>query len=276
MLACGLLAMLATRYPNLRIAPMTAAILFVSPQSHASPLISGLHRVLEIAIGCCVGIAVALLVAPARAESRLRAEVGHALGLIAKLITLGIEAPDGQTNDDSVATVSEDIYAASRALDALSQESRAERSSHLSRSRLDPERLQRALRKLRMVAFALEHVTRLSWPILDPGRARSLRTAIVSAHDYLMALGPALVAGAQPPPLKALETSLVQFANTAAVTHHTRGVGEAIHPSSDQPLSKARDQTEAFVGAISLTLDELHLALEELVECIADAGSDSA
>ena len=69
MLSTGMLGMLAARVPSFRIAPVTAAILLAAAPSHTDAFISALHRVVEITIGCGIGVAVALIVVPSRQTS---------------------------------------------------------------------------------------------------------------------------------------------------------------------------------------------------------------
>src|ERR1700730_757921 len=63
------LALLAAINAGFRVAPFTAVIVVVgSSVTHAGPVDSALYRVLEVAIGGVTGLAVSLLVFPARAH----------------------------------------------------------------------------------------------------------------------------------------------------------------------------------------------------------------
>jgi uncharacterized membrane protein YccC len=68
-IAVAPLALLAAINPNFRVGPMTAVFVVVgSSVTHAGPVESALYRVLEVAIGGVTGLAVSLLVFPARAH----------------------------------------------------------------------------------------------------------------------------------------------------------------------------------------------------------------
>src|SRR3984893_9534695 len=68
-IAVAPLALLAAINTNLRVGPYTAVIVVVGPSiAHAGPVDSAFYRVLEVAIGGAIGLAVSLLVFPARAH----------------------------------------------------------------------------------------------------------------------------------------------------------------------------------------------------------------
>lgn len=256
----GALAMLAMRYPSFRIAPMTAAILLLAAPTHAAPWISALHRVIEITLGCCVGVVVALVVVPSRADAKLRAEAGRALGLVATLIKLEIGEPGGNVDEDALAKVSEDIYAAYNSIDALTEEVRVEHISRLSHTGIEPKRLRHSMRDLRAAAFVLRHVTRLPWPAPDQSLIAALRAATEVMGDYVQALGAAVAAGKPPPPMDDLDRALAQFATTAA---HRECAADPMRSSAD-------DRAAAFVSTCSVALEQMRRSLGQLVECCAD------
>jgi len=64
-------ALLAAIRPSFRIAPVTAAILPLTTPSNASPIISAVDRVIEIALGTLIGIVVSIFVVPSRATDLL-------------------------------------------------------------------------------------------------------------------------------------------------------------------------------------------------------------
>ena len=79
---------IGARKPNLRLAPVSAAIVMLADPTHADPLGAGFQRVLEIGLGGVVGVLAALLVLPARAGDHLRDSAAEALGDCAALLTL--------------------------------------------------------------------------------------------------------------------------------------------------------------------------------------------
>jgi uncharacterized membrane protein YccC len=78
------LVLLTAYAPHYRIAPVTAVIVLLSSSSATlGPLGYALNRVMEITLGSVVGVAVSVLIAPARAHGHLReaaAEIALLLG----------------------------------------------------------------------------------------------------------------------------------------------------------------------------------------------------
>ncbi|WP_266158535.1 FUSC family protein [Dyella silvatica] len=146
LLAVAPLAFLAALRSNFRIAPTTAAIVLLANNSHVSPLVSASHRVIEIGLGTLIGIAVSIVLLPARAR-RLGAErSAQALGLIAEL--LGMYAtPSAQRVTGAIHTQNARIRAELDRVESAAHESRRE---HLTRVAADPipERLVRNLRRV--------------------------------------------------------------------------------------------------------------------------------
>lgn len=279
-LATALLAMLAARYPSFRIAPVTAAILLISAPSHADTSISAMHRVAEISLGCIIGIAVSLLIAPSRAETRLRNEASRALTLMANLITAelaGPEGPEGKVDDEAITAISEDIYGSFSKIEKLTKETHEEHASRLARRSFDANRLQRCLRRLRTTAFFLRRVTGLSWPaaigdtLVDP-----TKTVTQATHDYLVALGPAVASGELPPPLDELENAFEQFATAAeSAARQAHAANNPQGPGFDEARHAEGDHPVAFVSAFSFALEQVRFSIEELVECVKEM-SDAA
>lgn len=247
MLATGLLSMLAIRYPSFRIAPVTAAILLISAPSHADASISAMHRVTEIGLGCVIGIAVSLLVAPSRAEARLKVEASHALALLANLVTAELEGPQGKTGNE--------------AIDKLTKETEEEHASRLARDAFDAERLRNCLRHLRTNIFFLRRVARQPWPsVLDDALVEPTAAVTRATRDYLVALGPAVVAGKPAPQLNELDQVFARFATEGSAVLHKIQHGS----------SPAGDDAIAFVSAFSFALEQVRLSIGHFAECVDD------
>src|SRR4029434_10706601 len=76
----------ASVYQSMRIAPVTAAIMLLASPSNADPLVSAADRVFEIALGSIVGLAVAIIVFPARAHGLLADKAARTLALLAEVL----------------------------------------------------------------------------------------------------------------------------------------------------------------------------------------------
>lgn len=81
----AVLAFVAAGRPSLRLAPVTAAILLVATANQSDSLVFAGERVLEVLLGCAVGIAATALVFPARLDRDLTWE---ARGIAADIATL--------------------------------------------------------------------------------------------------------------------------------------------------------------------------------------------
>lgn len=273
----GVLGMLAAYRPSFRIAPMTAAILLISAPSHAVALISATHRVIEIVIGCAVGVLVSMVVAPARSDTILRAEARHALALLAQLVGLEVVSRTSQTDDEGIAKVSEEIYASYRKIGTLSQEAQEEHASHMSRGGLDPDRLRHCLRDLRTSVFFLRRVTRLPWPAsLGDAMIAPTRAATGAIGAFLRSAGDALTGQVEAPSIDRLEDAFAAF---SAAAHAT--LDHAEPPSSEPGGSGSTMQTSdesatVYVSNLSFALEQVRYSLEKLAECITDSISGPA
>lgn len=273
MFATGVLSMLAARYPSFRVAPVTAAILLISDPSHVEPSLSAVHRVTEIGLGCLIGIAVSLLVAPTRAEARLRKEVGRALALLARLMTAEMEGLEGKVGDGTVAAISEDVYSAYAEIDKLTKETEEEHASRLARGAFDAKRLRRSLRHLRTNIFFLRRVTRLSWPsALGDALVEPSAAVTQAARDYLLAIGPAVAEGKPAPPLDELDRVFARFATEASAAARRIRVGhEPEDPDDSSPV--AANDAVAFLASFSFALEQVRFSIDGLAECVNDMSN---
>lgn len=266
----GVLGMLAAYRPSFRIAPMTAAILLISAPSHAVALISATHRVIEIVIGCAVGVLVSMVVAPARSDTILRAEARHALALLAQMVGLEVVNRTSQTDDESLAKVSEQIYASYRKIETLSKEALEEHASHVSRGGLDPDRLRLCLRGLRTSVFFLRRVTRLPWPASLGNAMIGPTKAVTDAiGTFLQSAGDALAGEVAAPPIDNLENAFAAF---SAAAHATLDQANSPSKPGCSGSTEAGDESATvYVSNLSFALEQVRYSLEKLAECITDS-----
>ena len=145
-ISTGTLAVFAVHYPSLRIAPMTAAIMFVAAPSHADVVVSALHRVLEILLGCLVGIGTTLLVFPRRAETLLRADLAAVLSLLAEYL---------MADGDASPSLDRRLDEAFGRLATLGKQATAEHFGRDHDGQLDAQGADHALRQLRIAVTGL-------------------------------------------------------------------------------------------------------------------------
>jgi len=150
-ISIGWLAVFAARYPSLRIAPMTAAITFIATPSHADVVVSAVHRVIEILLGCLIGVGVQGFIFPEKAETLLSGKVAQVLSLLAGFVIADSEK--------SAAQIDRNLHEAYGQMDKLAKQVQAEHFSTARGSGLDPNAVNHALRHLRIAAFVLRRVT---------------------------------------------------------------------------------------------------------------------
>lgn len=179
-ISIGWLGIFAARYPSLRIAPMTAAIMFIATPSHADVVVSAAHRVLEILVGCLVGVGVQLMVFPERAETLLRNKVAQVLSLIAAFVTADSQG--------SAAQIDRKLHDAYGQMDKLAKQVEAEHFGQTLGSGFDANDVNHALRHLRIAAFVLRRVTDRVSAAEEPALLERVQAVNRAIQTYLLAL----------------------------------------------------------------------------------------
>jgi uncharacterized membrane protein YccC len=164
------LSFLAAFSPGFRIAPITAIIVLLSATGTSlGPVSFALDRIVEIGLGCAVGLLVSVLIVPARATRLVLETAAQVARLLAEQLDT-LARPGDQAQIELVALARTTRQALAR-LETLVGEAARERRSRLVDSP-DPDPLARTLNRLRtdviMVRRALrepghellrEHVT---------------------------------------------------------------------------------------------------------------------
>ena len=143
------LTLVAALRPNYRIAPLTAAIVLLTPGAQElGPLASAYNRILEISLGSIVGLGVALLLMPARAHGLVINAAARMLGLLADLLHDWLAVLGGNANRARIVQLQDDIRAGMARLEIAAGEARHERRTYLTRE-FDPDPLVRTVFRLR-------------------------------------------------------------------------------------------------------------------------------
>ncbi|MGA9599822.1 MAG: FUSC family protein [Methylocystis sp.] len=147
------LALLSAVWPRYAAAPSTGLIVVVAPTlTHATPLVSAIDRVEEVALGAVVALAVSLVVLPARARDMARLSAAAMLEAIADAAPTVFDGLLQPSDREAVANLHRSIAMAYRRFEAAGSEAGHERISLLT---YDPsnepefERLRVALQRLR-------------------------------------------------------------------------------------------------------------------------------
>jgi uncharacterized membrane protein YccC len=252
-IALAPLALLSALRASFRIAPVTAIIVLLGTSSQGSdPLAAAVDRVLEIALGCVVGLAVSLLVLPARAHGVLVAAARDVLARMAAVLPVLL---DGCTQPLDSAAVQEHFKALRGGLaklEAAGDEARHERASRLT-DEPDPEPLVRTLRRLRNDLATLGRAAAEPLPPLVAARlAPPLARLAAALPPFLRALGAALAQRAQPPALDDVEVALDGYAAEMAALR-SEGITRTLPGAT---------VTQPF--ALGFALDQLRQDLRDL------------
>jgi uncharacterized membrane protein YccC len=196
------LALLAAFKPSYRVAPVTAVILLLgSAGTTEGPLVAAVLRTFEVSLGGLVGMAVSLLLLPARAHALLGEAANRVLQRLAQLLTDLVAALIAPSDAKAILARNDEVRLALTALESISDEAARERRFYLTDDS-DPEPVTRTLRRLR---HDLVLIGRIAAEPLSPGvRARlaeSLTGFASVAAEFLRGIGRAFAERQSPPSL---------------------------------------------------------------------------
>ena len=211
-LAIAPLAYAAALNPSFRVAPFTAVlVLMISSQLGEGPIESAFYRLLEVALGGVVAMAVSLLVFPARAHAMGLVAAARVLEHLAGVLPLLLER--FQTKIDTVENqrVQDEIGRTVKAFEEIAAEAQRERLINFV-AEPDPAVLARNLLRLRhdlviigrvgMVPLPDRIAERLGPPLAQIG---------ATASDFLSASAAALVSRRSSSSLSAVEAALAAY-----------------------------------------------------------------
>lgn len=258
-LAVAPLALLAAVNSSFRVAPFTAVIVVVgSSVTHAGPVDSAVYRVLEVAIGGVVGLAVSFLVFPARAHILAIEAAGRMLNLMAGVLPELLAGFTQKVDGAAILQRQQSVGQAFTQLAAVAAEATRERMAYFA-SEPDIGPLLRTLLRLRhdfimigraaVVPFSEKFQARLGLP---------LSIACEAAADYLRGSSAALIARRKAPPLDAVD---------AAFDSYEAEIAALRRDGLTRDLSG--DAVERFF-ALGFALEQLHRDLGDLEQCVTD------
>jgi len=251
-----LLAALNARFSA---APFTAVMVFFGPTiTHTGPIAAALERVIEVAVGCVVGLLVSLVVLPARAHDLAVKAATEMLELMARSLPELFIGFTQNLDPPTLASIQNRIGAAFAQLDKAALEAQHERMTRL-RAEPDQAPLLRTLLRLRHDLIMVGRAAVAPLPgvfgaRLCPWLARMSDTVA----DYLHASAAALSTRQGPPPLDHVETALDGYATEITALRH-QGLTRDL---SDDAVER--------IFAIGFALDQLHLHLCDLARCLAE------
>jgi len=253
------LALLAAINTNFRVAPFTAVIVVVgSSVTHAGPVVSALYRVLEVVIGGMIGLAVSLLLFPARAHILAIEAAANMLDLMAGSLPDLLAGFTQILDENAMLRRQDHIGQAFVRLSTIAVEAMRERTAYLA-SEPDIGPMLRTLLRLRhdIVMIGRAAIVPLSAPLqarLGPQLARASETAV----DYLRGSSAALIARRKPPPLDTVDAAFNSYgAEIAALRREglTRDLpGDAVER----------------LFALGFALDQLHRDFKDLEQRVME------
>jgi len=206
------LAILSAFYPAFRVAPITAIILLLGTTGTAEgPIRAALLRTLEVALGGFFGMAVSLLLFPARAHMLLGRAAGTVLERLSELFPGLITAISEPARAEYILTKQDRVRAALTDLENIVTEAARERRNHLSED-VDPEPVARTLRRLRHDLVLIGRI--VAEPVI-PAPSAAVQDCLlrfrVAGAAYLVELGDAFAGRHVPPPQKNLDVAIDQL-----------------------------------------------------------------
>ena len=258
-IAVAPLALLAAINASFRVAPFTAVIVVLgSSVTHAGPVDSALYRVLEVAIGGVTGLAVSLLVFPARAHILAIEAAARMLDLMAGVLPELLIGFTQTLEEAAIVQRQDRIDQAFTRLATIAAEATRERTAHLAYES-DPGPLLRTLLRLRhdFVMIGRAAVVPFSETLqarLGPPLARDAETTV----DYLRGSSAALIARRNPPPLAAVDAAFDGHAAELAALRR-EGLTRDLPVDALEPLF-----------ALGFALEQLRHDFRELEQCVTE------
>ncbi len=211
------LALLAAISPRFAAAPSTAAIVVLAPTfTHATSLASATDRVMEVALGGSVALAVSLLVFPARARKLMKDGAADMLDLIARILPDLFLGFTQKSDKDAILGLQRSVGLAFTQLDAIGAQAKHEQMTFLTHEP-DFDPLRHSLLRLRHDLVMIGRTAIAPLPEALHGRLGPLLALTTDAAvDHLRKCGAALRTGGDPPALDALEEAFDAFAGEIA------------------------------------------------------------
>jgi uncharacterized membrane protein YccC len=257
------LTLVAALRPNYRIAPLTAVIVLLTPGAQQlGPVGSAFYRILEITVGSVVGLAVALLLMPARAHGLVIDAAARMLGHLADLLHDWLRVLGGNANRAHIAQLQDDIRAGMARLEIAAVEARQERRTYLTRE-FDPDPLVRTVFRLRNDLIIIGRAAAEPLPDAIIARLQDPLTQVSeAAQRYLRQGGEALLARKNPPALGDVERALQDFITAIEVLRRD-GTTRALPADSVGRLF-----------ALGFALEQLRRNFEEFGDRVAECARD--
>jgi uncharacterized membrane protein YccC len=254
------LALLAAIKPSFTVAPFTAVMVLLVPTlTHISPVESAYYRVVEVALGGMIAIAVSFLVFPERAHGLLIEASARLLELMAAALGALLDSSGQKLDAESVRHIQDGIGEAVARLGTIESEVQRERLTYIF-AEPDLAPLLRTLLRLRHDLVMIGRT--IVMPLPEAFQARlglPLARFREIATDYLRRSSVALIRRRPPPLLDALEGALDDY-NAVMAALRSEGL----------TLALSGDAAEHFF-TLGFALEQLHRNFRDLARYLSSA-----
>jgi uncharacterized membrane protein YccC len=252
------LALLAAIKPSFTVAPFTAVMVLLVPMlTHISPLESAYYRVIEVALGGVVALAVSFLVFPERAHGLLIESAARLLDLMTAALGELLDGFGQKLEEGSVRRIQDGIGEAVARLGTIESEVQRERLTYIF---VEPDLapLLRTLLRLRHDLVMIGRATMVPLPEIFQVRiGPPLVRFRDTATNYLRQSSIALIRRRAPPPLAAVDGALGDY-NAVMAALRSQGLTRAL----------SGDEAEHFF-TLGFALEQLHRNFRDLERCVA-------
>lgn len=264
-LAVAPLAFIASIYPNLSSATVTAVIVLVLPtMHHADPMASAIDRVSEVSVGAVTGLLVSFLVLPSRAVRQIRASAAKLLDLIAEAFSELLAGLTRGRDNDALHRIQDGIGTAMVGMNTIGAEAERERSARLS-SGPDTGPLLRTILRLRHDVVMIGRATVVPLPAEVQVRlAGPLAEVAAAIQRFLQSAAEALREGAGAPPIQPVHVALQHYAEAVAAVRQDGVI-----------RGHASDTAERFF-ALGFSLEQMHQNLCDLDRVVGEWSEAAA
>jgi uncharacterized membrane protein YccC len=247
------LSLLVARKPAYRPALITAAILIFEPAAESGPLTPAIHRMLGIALGSAVALAVTLLIRPTRAHGTLLDASGQVLIKMGVLFEFIMRPSGAGRNPVEFQNLHDEIRAQLLLVETAAEAATQERAAHLAGTP-DPRPFCRTIRRIYHDLAMVGRAT--ADPLSNPPALLVDSMSAVSAAitNFLHATGEAIPQNKRVPSLSRVNEAL---AKQITAIERSRKAGYT--------RSLATDDVSRMFG-LEFALDQLQRNLADLAE----------
>lgn len=265
LLGIGPAAFLAALYPSFRIAPTTVAIvLFGEKAASLGAVHYAEDRVIEIGIGCIIGLIVSLTILPSRAHKSLAKSAGEVLEGFAVLILQLAEIAAGKEEHGTTQGKHAELRATITKMETVGDDAKRERKSRLTDDP-DPDPLLRMIRRIR---FDLVMIGRAVQQPLPASVAASLMSPLRQVAEQSAELFRAVAAGLPAEkivkPAPSLDAAFGAFAGALSELHRNHA------------LATLSENETSRVFTLSFTLEQMKQNLHDLAARASEFAEEEA